>query len=314
MPFLEEKPRFRGITLPPGGWVLTALLVIYIFTGLIGHDPWKHDDAISIGIAHDIAAHGNWLILQLAGRPYPDAPLYYWFAATIGRAFSWLMPFHDAARMTSGVFTLLALEFILLAARELHGRENAAAAPLILAGSIGFLFHAHEAQPMLVALTAYTAAYWALALAPRHDVLLWGRFESEMRPLIDRRENTMFLTGFTLPDSMRLSFDLDEAIRHVTGAAPALLIVATPVAGLRPLHVLVIPKRHIASLAEVGAADEPVLGRVLAVAHRLARENGSPDGCRVIINSERIGGQEVPHLHAHVVGGPEPVGPMLKRN
>ena len=83
---------------------------------------------------------------------------------------------------------------------------------------------------------------------------------------------------------------------------------------LRPVHLLVIPKRHIASLADVSAADEPVLGRVLAVAHRLARENGSPDGFRVIINSERIGGQEVPHLHAHVVGGPEPVGPMLKRN
>jgi 4-amino-4-deoxy-L-arabinose transferase-like glycosyltransferase len=167
MPFLEEKPRFKGISLPPNGWVLTALIVIYIFTGLIGHDPWKHDDAISIGIAHDIARHGNWLLLQLAGRAYPDAPLYYWLAACIARLFSPLIPFHDAARMTSGIFTLLSLEFILLAARELHGRAHAASAPLILAGSIGFLFHAHEAQPMLVALTAHTAAYWALALLPR---------------------------------------------------------------------------------------------------------------------------------------------------
>ena len=167
MPFLEEKPRFKGISLPPSGWVLTVLLVIYIFTGLIGHDPWKHDDAISIGIAHDIATQGNWLILQLAGRPFPDAPLYYWLATAMGQLFSWLLPFHDAARMTSGIFTLLALEFIMLAARELHGREHAAAAPLILAGSMGFLFHAHEAQPMLAALTAHTAAYWGLALLPR---------------------------------------------------------------------------------------------------------------------------------------------------
>lgn len=171
MPFLEEKPRFRGISLPPSGWVLTVLLVVYIFTGLIGHDPWKHDDAISIGIAHDIAEHGNWLLLQLAGRSYPDAPLYYWLAASIGKLFSWLLPFHDAARLTSGMFTLLSLEFILLAARELHGRDHAAAAPLILAGSIGFLFHAHEAQPMLAALTAHTAAYWALALMPRQPRL-----------------------------------------------------------------------------------------------------------------------------------------------
>ena len=81
----------------------------------------------------------------------------------------------------------------------------------------------------------------------------------------------------------------------------------------RPVHLLVIPKRHIASLGDVTAADEPVLGRLLSVANRLASENGSTEGCRVIINSGRIGQQEVPHLHAHVVGGPEPVGPMLKR-
>lgn len=81
----------------------------------------------------------------------------------------------------------------------------------------------------------------------------------------------------------------------------------------RPVHILVIPKRHITSLATVGDADAPVLGRMLAVANKLASENGSPDGFRVIINSGRVGGQEVAHLHAHIVGGPDPVGPMLKR-
>ncbi|MBS1186985.1 MAG: NAD(P)-dependent glycerol-3-phosphate dehydrogenase [Burkholderiaceae bacterium] len=76
----------------------------------------------------------------------------------------------------------------------------------------------------------------AIALAERHDVLLWGRFESEMRPLIERRENPHFLPGFALPDNLRLSFSLDEAVAHVAGAGgDALLIVATPVAGLRPL-------------------------------------------------------------------------------
>jgi len=167
MPLHPEQPRFKGISLPPSGWVLAALLFVYIFVGLIGHDPWKHDDAISIGIAFDIATRGNWLTLQLAGHPFPDAPLYYWISALSAQLFSWLLPLHDAARLASALFTLLALDFILLAARELHGRDHAAAAPLILAGSIGFLFHAHEAQPMLAALTAHTAAYWALILLPR---------------------------------------------------------------------------------------------------------------------------------------------------
>ena len=81
----------------------------------------------------------------------------------------------------------------------------------------------------------------------------------------------------------------------------------------RPVHLLVIPKRHITSLATTSDADIPVLGRMLAVANKLANENGSPDGFRVIINNGRVGGQEVAHLHAHIVGGPDPVGPMLKR-
>ncbi|HMW18604.1 MAG TPA: histidine triad nucleotide-binding protein [Accumulibacter sp.] len=81
----------------------------------------------------------------------------------------------------------------------------------------------------------------------------------------------------------------------------------------RPVHLLVIPKKHITSLATTTDDDTEVLGRLLAVTGRLANEHGSPDGFRLIINTGRIGHQEVPHLHAHIVGGPEPVGPMLKR-
>lgn len=81
----------------------------------------------------------------------------------------------------------------------------------------------------------------------------------------------------------------------------------------RPVHVLVIPKRHITSLATVAADDTPLLGKMLAKANEIAVAQGSPDGFRVIINTGRVGQQEVPHLHAHIVGGPEPVGPMLKR-
>jgi len=81
----------------------------------------------------------------------------------------------------------------------------------------------------------------------------------------------------------------------------------------RPVHVLVIPKKHITSLATVVAEDTAVLGKMLAKANEIATAQGSPDGFRVIINTGRIGNQEVPHLHLHIVGGPEPVGPMLKR-
>ena len=81
----------------------------------------------------------------------------------------------------------------------------------------------------------------------------------------------------------------------------------------RPVHILVIPKKHITSLATASADDQAVLGRILVKANEIAVAQGSPDGFRVIINTGRVGQQEVPHLHAHIVGGPDPVGPMLKR-
>lgn len=70
-----------------------------------------------------------------------------------------------------------------------------------------------------------------------------------------------------------------------------------------PVHFLVIPKRHIASLAHVQEADAPMLGRLMALVPRLARENGLESGFKTGINTGRDGGQEVDHLHIHVLGG-----------
>ena len=67
------------------------------------------------------------------------------------------------------------------------------------------------------------------------------------------------------------------------------------------------------ALATATPDDAPVLGRMLAMANGIATAQGSPDGFRIIINTGRVGHQEVPHLHIHIVGGPDPVGPMLKR-
>jgi histidine triad (HIT) family protein len=73
-----------------------------------------------------------------------------------------------------------------------------------------------------------------------------------------------------------------------------------------PVHVLVIPKRHIVSLADVGDDDAPLLGRMLALAPRLMRDLGVTGGFRTVVNTGRDGGQEVLHLHMHVFGGPRP--------
>jgi histidine triad (HIT) family protein len=80
-----------------------------------------------------------------------------------------------------------------------------------------------------------------------------------------------------------------------------------------PLHLLVIPKRHLATLAEATPDDAPVLGRIMALTGALARDNGSPDGYRTIVNTGRIGRQDVMHVHVHVLGGPNRLGPMVPR-
>jgi histidine triad (HIT) family protein len=78
-----------------------------------------------------------------------------------------------------------------------------------------------------------------------------------------------------------------------------------------PVHFMIIPKRHIDSLAVAQDSDAPVLGRMLATAGRLAAQHGSPDGFRTIINTGRVGRQDVYHLHIHILGGKEPLGRML---
>lgn len=80
-----------------------------------------------------------------------------------------------------------------------------------------------------------------------------------------------------------------------------------------PVHFLIIPKTHVTSLYEAGQAHEAAFGRMLGIAGRLAREAGAADGFRTIINNGRVGHQEVYHVHMHVLGGPDPLGPMLSR-
>ena len=70
-----------------------------------------------------------------------------------------------------------------------------------------------------------------------------------------------------------------------------------------PTHFLVIPKKEIASLADLTDQDEMIVGRCLMVASRVAAEEGLDGGYRLVANTRNDGGQEVPHLHFHVLGG-----------
>jgi 4-amino-4-deoxy-L-arabinose transferase-like glycosyltransferase len=161
----------RGIRLPPAGWVLAGMLAFYVLAGLFGRDPWKGEDAIHIGTAWQMLSHGDWLSPDLAGRAFHEPPLYYWSAALTGKLFGWLLPIHEALRLASGIWVTLTLMGLYYAAREIYGQDSAAASPLLLAGCAGLILHAHDAQPMLIGLAAYSGALGALAAIGRRPRL-----------------------------------------------------------------------------------------------------------------------------------------------
>ena len=71
-----------------------------------------------------------------------------------------------------------------------------------------------------------------------------------------------------------------------------------------PVHILIIPKKHIASLNQLSQSDTALMGRMVAVASRLAKDEGVAEkGYRLTINCGKEGGQLVPHLHMHLLGG-----------
>ena len=76
-----------------------------------------------------------------------------------------------------------------------------------------------------------------------------------------------------------------------------------------PVHLLIVPKRHIASMAQLTDDDAALMGRIMTLAPRLALDQGCrpyPEGGFRVVNTGAEGGQEVHHLHVHVMGGPRP--------
>ena len=78
-----------------------------------------------------------------------------------------------------------------------------------------------------------------------------------------------------------------------------------------PVHFMIIPKQHVDSMAQVDETHARVLGRMMAAAGRLAKEQGATDGFRTIVNTGRVARQDVYHLHIHIIGGPDPLPRMI---
>jgi histidine triad (HIT) family protein len=120
--------------------------------------------------------------------------------------------------------------------------------------------------------------------------------EHKERPMA---EETIFskIIRQEIPTELLYQDELVSAFRDISPRAPT--------------HILIIPNRLIPTLNDANEGDELALGRMMTVAAKLAKQFGiAEDGYRVIMNCNRHGGQEVYHIHLHLVGG-KALGPML---
>jgi 4-amino-4-deoxy-L-arabinose transferase-like glycosyltransferase len=150
----------------------TCLLCLaWMIPGLIGHDPWKPDEAYSFGLVYHILKSGDWVVPTLAGEPFMEKPpLFYITAALFARAFGWILPLHDAARLAAGFYMALTFGAIGLTARELHGRGHGWVGVLLLLGSVGLVERAHQLLTDISQLTGFAFALYGLALSLRRPV------------------------------------------------------------------------------------------------------------------------------------------------
>lgn len=150
---------------------LVLLCAAWVALGLAGHDPWKTEDATSIGVAAEMADSGDYVVPTLAGEPYvPRPPLAYMGGALAIKGFSPPLQIHNAARLIVGVALTLVLVATAFASRELNGRAFRWLPVLILVGSIGFWDRAHVLSPELFLTLGIAVGLYGFALALRRPV------------------------------------------------------------------------------------------------------------------------------------------------
>lgn len=148
--------------------LLLLLCLAWLIPGLVGHAPWKPDEAGTIGIVYRMLQSGEWLVPTLGGEPdLSFGPLYYWTAALFAKLFSWALPVHDGARLASAFYVAVTMGALAMAARELYGPTMQRLALGLLIGSIGLVAHAHEMITDTALLAGYALVLWGFALNAR---------------------------------------------------------------------------------------------------------------------------------------------------
>jgi 4-amino-4-deoxy-L-arabinose transferase-like glycosyltransferase len=153
------------IALPLAPGLFALLIAAYLLPGLFGHDLWKSEDAIGLGIVHQMLEHGQWLVPHLAGEPYwEDGPFHYWVAALAAKLFGWALNPHDAARLANALMMSAVFALVHLTGRDLYGKLEGTSAVLVLLGCLGLLVHAHETLGEISMLAGQALAWYGIAV------------------------------------------------------------------------------------------------------------------------------------------------------
>ncbi len=147
------------------------LCAAWILPGLVGHDPWKPDEAHTFGVVYEILRGGSWVVPMLAGEPFLDKPpLFYLTAAAAAKLFSFALPLHDAARLATGLWMAVTFGFIAVAGRELYGIRYGAVSALLLLGCFGYVVRAHLLLTDMALIAGFAMAYYGCAVALRRPL------------------------------------------------------------------------------------------------------------------------------------------------
>lgn len=170
LPYTDFNPRANSMTARPA--LVVCLCLAWIIPGLLGHDPWKPDEAYTFGVVYELLKTGNWVVPHLAGEPFLyEAPLFHLTAAATAVLLSPPLALHDAARMATGLYMALTFLFCGLASRELNGRDSGALAVMLLLGAFGLVIRSHQLISDVAGLAGFALVYYGCALGRRRA---WG--------------------------------------------------------------------------------------------------------------------------------------------
>lgn len=150
---------------------LAILLLAWPWIGVVGHDPWKPDEAYTFGLVYSYLQGGELLVPTLAGSPFMEKPpLFYWAATASARLFSGWLLLPDAARVVVVAFVYLTLGFLAATARVLFGPGRTWMAPILFVGALGLFDKVHMLVTDVGLLAGLSMGLFGLAAGRRHPL------------------------------------------------------------------------------------------------------------------------------------------------